>query len=151
MENGRTDDWYFVWGWWPAPRFLFSLLGASGCEAFVDRLNERQLGSPLLVSFALAIEHRDTAINSETDLEEFLSRVCAPGYDFSPASSLEFSVSRARWARITRENERAAERTPQAPDSREVLQREMEAKGLPAGREENLALMRATLTARTKV
>lgn len=149
IETNRAE-WYFVWDWWPVPQFLFALLGADGCRAFVDALSERSGDNRLLVSFALAVEHRRAPIISENDLEDTLVRICAPDYEFGSAKSLASELDNARWTDIGKKDKSALDRTPLTSDSPEALKRAILAKALPSGRVENLALMRATLAARTK-
>ncbi len=148
MKSDLTD-WYFVWDWWPVPQFLFLLLGADGCRAFVNALNKSDGENRLLVSFALAIENRRVPIMSEGDLEEALTTIYGPSYDFGSAKELESEVANCKWTNIVQKNGIAQVRTPLTSDSPEALRRDMAAKNLPLGRVENLALMRAILAART--
>lgn len=147
IDTGMSnlDEWHFVSGWWPVPRFLFLLLGESGCHAFVESLSERQPHSRIRVSFALAIEHCHAPICSDSDLAKSVANICAPGYDFGTANSLQSAVSDAKWAHIVHANKRALEEAPLTNNTPEALKRSIAAKRLPSGRSENIALIRAIL------
>lgn len=145
----NIGEWHFVWDWWPVPQFLFALLGADGCRAFVDGLNERRVPNRMLVSFALAIEHRRTTVTSKADLDDCLARIFAPEYDFTFAKSFERAVLNAKSTNIDQKARSALERTLLISDTPDALGRAIEAKGLPTGRVENIALMRKLLAGRS--
>lgn len=145
VDENRAADWHLVWGWWPMPAFVHDLLGEAGCRELVVSFNDRAVDNRFMIPFALELEHRRQAISSETELEAAVTRVCAAGFDLGPATAFYRSESNARWSRHARDSEEALARLPKAPDHPEVFQRELEAKRLPTGRAENLALMRAIL------
>lgn len=148
-ETPDIRDWYFVWDWWPVPRFLLSLLGADGCCEFVEGLGKYRLDSRLLVSFALAIEHSQQPIISQTDLRKCIAKICGREYDFSSAKSLERSVSVARWATLLAKENEAEAATWLPTKGAEAASYETTKESLPSGRSENIALMRAILARRS--
>lgn len=150
VQNAEEEGWHLVWGWWPVPRFIHSILGTDQCRDLVQRVNERTIANRLLIWFALELEHRRQPINSEAGLEAALSKVCAAGFDLAPASKLHQIAVDTKWARIARDSKEAMARIPQTPDQPAVFHRELQAKQLPAGRTANLALIRSILAAGPK-
>jgi len=142
--NADLGEWYFVWEWWPVPRFLLPLLGADGCIAFVESLREYGVANRILVSFALAIEHRQQSVTCENDLRHCLAKICAPDYDFTDAKSLGRAVDRARWETLADRANNPTDSSQTANDL-EAASREPVARTLPSGRDENIALMRVIL------
>jgi hypothetical protein len=133
------------------PAFVRDLLGEEGCRELVVSFNERAVDNRFMIPFALELEHRRQAINSEAELEAAVTRVCTAGFDLRPATAFYRSESDARWSRLARESEAALARLPKAPDHPEVFQRELEAKQLPAGRSANIARMREILSSNSEI
>lgn len=140
-------EWHFVWKWWPVPQFMFTLLGEDGCQAFIRSLPRLPIASGIIVSFSLAVEHGHKPICTRQDLTKAVARISAPDYDFGPAEELERNVCTAQWSK------RATAISRQATsyvDEQSQLTNAILTKGLPAGPEANLVLIRAILASHSK-
>lgn len=132
----------------PVPDFL-NWIGAEAGEIeqvyrhLLAAWRMRPEGERVLLPDTIEAEHRRQPIVSLRDLHAAAARIAAPGYDLAQARAVADGRMQAKREKELVETARQQAWWSQTIEARRELERA--AKNLPKGREENIALMRATL------